>query len=76
VRIELEKLSTGWFVRCGERWEDRLTLDEALGAVASLMLTGRAPYLKNDVEHALWDLHYGYWQPQLPEHSSAEEMRR
>ena len=63
AKIELEKREIGWFVRWGELWEDRLMLDEALGAVASIMFTGKAPYLRNDLQHALWNLHYGYPGP-------------
>jgi hypothetical protein len=66
-KIELEKLETGWLVRWGELWEDRLCLDEALGVVASIMYTGRAPYLKNELQHALWNLHYCVFPNLLPE---------
>lgn len=58
IRIELEKQETGWLVRYGYLWEDRLCLDEALGCVASIMFTGRAPYLKNEWEHVIWNLKY------------------
>jgi len=73
MKIELEKRDIGWFVRYGERWEDRLCLDEALGVVASIMYTGHAPYLKNGLEHALWDAKYGSYDdpPLLTERSSA-----
>lgn len=59
MKIELEKTDTGWCVRYGELWDDRLCLDEALGSVASLMFTGKSPYLKNDLQHALWNMKYG-----------------
>lgn len=58
MKIELEKTETGWLVRYGELWEDSLSLDEALGCVASIMFTGKAPYLKNDLQHFLWNIHY------------------
>ena len=70
MKIELEKHeSFGWKVRYGDYWEDRLTLDEALGCVASIMFTGKAPYLKNPIEHALWDLRYDPGPPLLTENA-------
>ncbi len=65
MHIEIQKRDTGWFVRCGERWEDRLDTGEALYCVARLMITGKTPYLKNGLEHALWDGKYGYYGPAL-----------
>lgn len=65
MKIELEKQETGWLVRWGDLWEDSLCLDEALGVVASIMFTGRAPYLKNAVQHAIWDAKYGSHPPQI-----------
>ena len=58
MKIIIEKLETGWLVRWGELWEDRLTRGEALEAVATIILTGKAPYLKNDLQHFLWNLQY------------------
>jgi len=58
IRIVLEKQDNGWLVRYGEFWEDRLCLDEALGCVASIMFTGHAPYLKNELQHYLWNSRY------------------
>jgi hypothetical protein len=57
--IELESTEHGWYVRCGELWDDHLTRGEALEVVANLILTGKAPYLKTDLQHALWNLKYG-----------------
>jgi hypothetical protein len=58
MKIIIEKLETGWLVRWGELWEDRLTHGEALETVASIIFTGKAPYLKTDLQHFLWNLQY------------------
>jgi hypothetical protein len=71
MKIELEKLETGWRVRWGQLWEDRLCLDEALGCVASIMFTGHAPYLKNELQHFLWNARYGDIQHLLTEEISS-----
>jgi len=60
---------TGWTVRYGDLWADNLTEGEALEVVATIILTGRAPYLKTDLQNFLWDWKYG-WREQpalLPE---------
>lgn len=58
-QIELEKREYGWYVRSGELWCEELTGGEALEVVASIILTGRAPYLRNDLQHFLWNSRYG-----------------
>jgi len=68
MKIELEKHEFGWSVRYGHLTEDHLMLDEALGTVASIMFTGKAPYLKNPMQHFLWDIHYNPGPPLLTEH--------
>ena len=69
AKIELEKLETGWLVRWGHLSEDHLMLDEALGVVASIMFTGHAPYLKNPIEHILWDSKWNPGPPLLTEYT-------
>ena len=72
LKIELERTpGQGWLVRYGDFWEDHLTIDEALGSVASIMFTGRGMFLKNPIEHFLWDSHYNPGPPQLPEKAGA-----
>lgn len=69
MKIELEKSESGWLVRYGDYWEDHLQLDEALGTVASIMFTGHAPYLKNPIQHFLWNAHYNPGPPLLTENA-------
>jgi hypothetical protein len=71
--IELEYTpDAGWFVRYAEIWDDHLTSGEALEVVASLIFTGKAPYLRTDLQHALWNLRHGWEQKLITENRSRE----
>jgi hypothetical protein len=59
VYIEVEEREGSWFVQCGELWADHLTKGEALEVIASLLFTGRAPYVRTTLQNWLWDWHYG-----------------
>lgn len=72
MKIEIEKREGGWFIRCGLLSADMLQWDEALGVVASLMLTGKGHYLKTDWENGLWDMKYRQ-MPLLPEQSESSK---
>jgi len=70
LKIEIEDRSDGWFVACDDKWESGLTWDEALGTVASLIITKKAHYLKDAIGHALWEARYGYYRPRIANKSS------
>lgn len=59
--VVLEKLDGGWKVTWGDKWEDHLGADEALGVVAVIIFGGETVprYLRNTEQHAAWDEKYG-----------------
>lgn len=44
-------------VQCGDRWEDELQFDEALGVIAGWLINGptQLPYLKDPSQHKAFD---------------------
>lgn len=62
--VTLEKDENGWKVTWGDRWEDHLLCDEALGVVASIIYAGKAPYLRTQYEHDEADRRWGNDPPQ------------
>lgn len=65
MKLEIEKTADrGWLVRYGERWEDQLGFDEALGVCAKFIISGPdelIPYLKTDAQHEALRAKYGPW---------------
>lgn len=53
-----ESRQGGWTVRVGEMYAENLTAGEALETVARWLLTGKAPYLRDPITNAIWDLRY------------------
>jgi hypothetical protein len=63
-KLIIEQGPTGdWKVTIGNRWEERLTSDEALWCAAQFLMNGGPPnYLKTAEQHAAWKL----WIEGLP----------
>lgn len=51
----MEKFESGWAITYGDRWEDELCWDEALGVVASIVHGISPKYLRTTAEHIAMD---------------------
>jgi hypothetical protein len=67
IKIEIERdPENAWAVRCGDRYEERLSADEALWCVVRLMTGSGVGYLQTAEQHAEWDARYKQPKPLEP----------